>query len=466
MTDPASPDRPARFFPAAAERLRGALLDSRQRWRDLVALSADLAFETDDVGRLTFLHPDPALGWANGMIVGKDAGLLLSDGQDGVGFNPFRATIRVRHRRVWLRRGDGGVACLAFAAEPLLDTLGRVTGARGVGIDMTDLDAESARIAGALRMGEALDHILSSMGREVLAPRMLQAALDALVSTLGAEGAAVIALPRNGEPPRVAHTAGPGAALILPEAVIVLNNHAETPVMRDLSDGRPLLADICRTRFGDEAGLIVWRAPAARPWNNDDTRLLASSGKIVRMALEHEAIQNEMMRQARTDPLTGLLNRRAFREEVLRHTARTEQEELPATLMFVDLDHFKTVNDRFGHEAGDEVLRRTASLLRETFRPGDLIARLGGDEFALWLGGTDHMTAAERAEKLRTSVPAALDDIIGSQPPRITLSIGIATRRARADEDIDGLLRRADEAMYDAKRHGRGHWRVSLLEGT
>ena len=182
------------------------------------------------------------------------------------------------------------------------------------------------------------------------------------------------------------------------------------------------------------------------------------------MALEHEAIQREMMRQARTDPLTGLLNRRAFREEVLRHTDRADREGVPSTLMFVDLDHFKAVNDRLGHEAGDRVLVRTAELLRDTVRPADLVARLGGDEFALWLSGADHMTAAERAESLRVDLPNALDEIVGGVPPRITLSMGIATRRTGSDEDIDGLIRRADEAMYEAKRNGRGHWRVSLVE--
>jgi diguanylate cyclase (GGDEF)-like protein len=131
--------------------------------------------------------------------------------------------------------------------------------------------------------------------------------------------------------------------------------------------------------------------------------------------------------------------------------------------MFVDLDHFKSVNDRLGHEVGDQVLVRTASVLRDIVRPADLVARLGGDEFALWLGGADHMTAAERAEALRVSVPKALDEFTGGAP-RITLSIGIATRAVRADEDIDGLIRRADEAMYEAKRNGRGHWRVSLME--
>ena len=454
----------ARFFPAAAERLRGALLDSRQRWRDLVGLSADLAFETDHLGRLTFLYPDPALGWTSAVMIGVDASTLLADGGDGAGFDPFRVTVRVQHRRAWLRRGDGGVVCLAFSAEPMLDSLGRIAGVRGVGVDVTALDAPVARLAGAQRLGDALDHILSRMGREVLAPKMLQSALEAMAKALGAEGAAAILLPGADQAASVAHCAGVGADTVLPAIAALLSRHDNAPLQGTATDGRLILADICQTRFGEHTGLAAWRAADARLWDADDIRLIAAAGKIVRMALEHEAIQRDMLRQARTDPLTGLLNRRAFREEVLRHTDRADREGVPSTLIFVDLDHFKAVNDRLGHEVGDQVLLRTAIVLRDVVRPADLVARLGGDEFALWLGGADHMTAAERAETLRHAVPKALEELTGGTEPRVTLSIGIATRAVRADEDIDGLIRRADEAMYDAKRNGRGHWRVSLLE--
>ena len=454
----------ARFFPAAAERLRGALLDSRQRWRDLVGLSADLAFEADHLGRLTFLYPDPALGWTSSVMIGGDASTLLADGGDGAGFDPFRVTVRVRHRRAWLRRGDGGVVCLAFSAEPMLDSLGRIAGVRGVGVDVTALDAPVARLAGAQRLGDALDHILSRMGREVLAPKMLQSALEAMAKALGAEGAAAILLPGADQAASVAHCAGVGADTVLPAIAALLSRHDNAPLQGTATDGRLILADICQTRFGEHTGLAAWRAADARLWDADDIRLIAAAGKIVRMALEHEAIQRDMLRQARTDPLTGLLNRRAFREEVLRHTDRADREGVPSTLIFVDLDHFKAVNDRLGHEVGDQVLLRTAIVLRDVVRPADLVARLGGDEFALWLGGADHMTAAERAETLRHAVPKALEELTGGTEPRVTLSIGIATRAVCADEDIDGLIRRADEAMYDAKRNGRGHWRVSMLE--
>ncbi len=221
----------------------------------------------------------------------------------------------------------------------------------------------------------------------------------------------------------------------------------------------------CQTRFGAHAALAVWRNADPRPWDRDDTQLLQSAASIIRMILEHEAIQHEMGRQARTDPLTGLLNRRAFLEEMQRHVDRLDSENAPGTLMFVDMDAFKAVNDKFGHEMGDHILIHVAKMLRDLVRPFDLIARLGGDEFAVWMTGADHMTAAERADHLRKSAPRELNDILGEPLPGLGLSIGIACRRAGSLEPIDNLIRRADLAMYEVKRGGRGHWRVSLLEG-
>src|SRR5262245_8894242 len=99
--------------------LRDALLDSRQRWRDLVITAADLAYETDAVGRFSFVQPDPALGWASATLLGQPAQLLLAGGSDANGFNPFNVTCMVRRRRAWLKRADGSTAMLAFSAAPL-----------------------------------------------------------------------------------------------------------------------------------------------------------------------------------------------------------------------------------------------------------------------------------------------------------------------------------------------------------
>lgn len=450
----------------AGDPLRGALLDSRQRWHDLVCMAADFAFETDEWGRFVFVTPDPALGWPAAMLLGQPADLLLADSRGLTGFSPFRPTVAVRGRSAWLRRADGAVACLSVAAAPLLDPEGRIVGARGVGIDVTEQDGQDAQVAAALRRGEVVDHILRCMRQEVLAPRMMQAVLDGLASALGAEGASVVDILGGGGGPMLLHRAGDGAEAVIGTAVLLLRADTDTPARAVAPDGRQVLVCLCQTRFGEHAGLVLWRIPGARAWDSEDHGLAASAAAIVRVVLEHEAIQREMARLARTDPLTGLMNRRAFLEELTRHIDRLDREELPGTLLFTDIDKFKPLNDRLGHEAGDRALCAVAGVLRDACRPTDLVARLGGDEFAIWLNGADHMTAAERAEALRIDGPRKLMEIAGLDGPALTLSIGIATRRAGGGEDIEALMRRADAAMYEVKRSGRGHWLVARDESA
>jgi diguanylate cyclase (GGDEF)-like protein len=450
--------------PVAADvSLRRALLDSRQRWRDLVMTAADIVFETDASGRFIFLAPDPVLGWPTATLIGQPAELLLAGGAGPNAFNPFRLTVPARRRRAWLKRIDGSLVMLACSGGPLLDAEGRLVGARGLGIDWTEFDRDAAHTATALRRGEVLDHILWRMSQEVMAPRMMQAALDGLMNAVGAEGAAVIDIGRETGPALV-HRAGEGAEDIQLEAAALLAV-SSSAVDANAKNGRPIVVASCRTRFGANAGIALWRSPGSRGWDHEDRLLLRSAASLICMVLEHEAIQLEMGQLARTDPLTGLLNRRAFLEEMERHIDRLDREEQPGTLLFADLDDFKLVNDSQGHEAGDEVLQRTATILRNAVRPSDVVARLGGDEFALWMNGADHMTAAERADHLCTAVPETLREIAG-EGPLPTLSIGIATREAGSGEPVDSLLRRADQAMYQVKRQGRGHWHVARAEGT
>ena len=129
-----------------------------------------------------------------------------------------------------------------------------------------------------------------------------------------------------------------------------------------LDGGEQVLACPCSTRFGERAALLAWRPPHARMWDSDDLTLASSIGGIVRIVLEHEAIQRELARQARTDPLTGLLNRRAFIEEASRRLDRLERDGQFGTLLFLDLDHLKQLNDRLGHEAGDSALLTVSAL--------------------------------------------------------------------------------------------------------
>jgi diguanylate cyclase (GGDEF)-like protein len=443
--------------PSKDQALRLALLESRQRWRQFSAIAADVLFEADVAGRLTFAAPDSVLGWPASALLGQPGHILLADPS---GPDPFCFKSPVHRRHTWLRTMEGTPVCMALTSTPLLDEEGRHRGVRGVAINVTLQEQANAETACALRRGQALDHILDLMRQEVMAPRMMRAVLDGVMRALGAQGAAVVDHQPSAMEP-VLHSVGDGVTELVADVLPHLLDGGDTTRALLSGDGHPMLVCPATTRFGDVAALLVWRSPGGRAWDTDDLVLIASVTGVMRIVLEHEAIQRELARQARTDGLTGLLNRRAFLEEAGRRLERLETEGLPAALLFIDLDGLKQLNDSAGHEAGDAALMLTSALLRRTFRPTDLIARLGGDEFACWLDGADQFTAAERAEQLRLTVPQEFAHLTAGQAVGIGMSIGIATRQPGSDEVLDSLLQRADLAMYDVKRNGRGHWRVS-----
>jgi diguanylate cyclase (GGDEF)-like protein len=158
----------------------------------------------------------------------------------------------------------------------------------------------------------------------------------------------------------------------------------------------------------------------------------------------------ELAEAATHDPLTGLLNRRGFGEVIASEIARSRRSERPFSLLVADIDHFKLVNDRGGHPAGDAVLRRVGHLLTTGLREIDSAARLGGEEFALLLPDTGAADAHAVAERVRRGLRQAF---IHDVAP-ITVSIGIATFPSDADS-ADALMLAADNAMYTAKRRGR-----------
>ena len=248
-----------------------------------------------------------------------------------------------------------------------------------------------------------LDHILWRMRQEVLAPRMMEAALTSLATALGAEGAAVLDMLGDGSRPGVLYQTGSALGSVLATALGLLGSGSDRAAGRRWRPtGGGCWPAPARPASPSRPGWRCGAAPAAGTGTTRSGCWPSSATGIVRMILDHDSIQREMARQARTDPLTGLLNRRAFMEELARRLDRLDREGLPGTLMFVDLDHFKQLNDARGHETGDAALCAIAALLRDTVRPADLVARLGGDEFALWLDGADDFSAAERAEHLRS----------------------------------------------------------------
>jgi diguanylate cyclase (GGDEF)-like protein len=166
------------------------------------------------------------------------------------------------------------------------------------------------------------------------------------------------------------------------------------------------------------------------------------------------ALELEMHREARTDALTGLDNRRAIQERGLLELKRAQRLGAPVSLILCDVDHFKRVNDWFGHEAGDGVLRTIAATLRAALRETDLLGRWGGEEFIAVLIETEAATAREIAERIRAAVAAIAFDTL---PEGMTISLGVATAWEIADvpDAWEALLQRADRHLYQAKSEGR-----------
>ena len=433
-------------------------------WRGLIGIASEFVFETDIRGR--FVHADtrPSLAWPPGVLTGQDSAALLAGSPDVRGCDPFRPTAPVTGIRAWLRRGDGGVVCLSFTTAPIVDAEGRITGAHGYANDFSDGSPRVTRMTDEIRRADVLDRVLQCTGREVLAPRMIAAALETLVRSMGAEGAAVAAMPDGGVP-IASYQTGEGVVSVLRAAAGSLEELSACSIQYAGTDRRPVLAACCTARFGDRAVLLIWRHPATARWDDDDRRLIGSAANIVRMVLDHEAIRRELSSRARHDPLTGLLNRAAFMEDVTRHASRLDYDRSHGTLIVAGMDSLQAVNDRLGHEEGDATLVRTAALMRRIVRPADLLGRLEGDRFGIWMNGADRLTAAERAEGLRDVIREEFEHLLGAEGPVVGLSMGIATRRPGSDEDLDSMVQRANQAMDAVKQGGRGHWRVSLREG-
>lgn len=157
---------------------------------------------------------------------------------------------------------------------------------------------------------------------------------------------------------------------------------------------------------------------------------------------------------AERDPLSGLLNRRAFGAIVERELLRSQRSRQPLCLLILDLDHFKTVNDRFGHPLGDAVIKRAAVLLSNQIRSIDSLARLGGEEFVLLLTDCEREQGLRIAEKLRQSVEAELKEV-DDQPVEVTVSIGLACLSAGQSSNYESLYAACDRALYCAKQSGR-----------
>jgi len=237
-----------------------------------------------------------------------------------------------------------------------------------------------------------------------------------------------------------------------------------------LRNVRALLRAADRVRGGD------LNARTGVRYGGEELSQLAQAFDDMALALQQR--EQKLHEQAISDPLTGLYNRRYLSEFLPRELARSRRSAAPLAVMLIDLDHFKRVNDSFGHEAGDIVLKAIAALLKGKVRGSDIACRYGGEEFALILPDTGLDAALRRAEDIRLAIArlalghagTPLGKITtsflghaGTPLGKITTSLGIALFPDHG-EDTDALLRTADVALYAAKGAGRDRVVVGSVE--
>ena len=187
-----------------------------------------------------------------------------------------------------------------------------------------------------------------------------------------------------------------------------------------------------------------------KPFNREELKFRTRIGERI---IE---LEQRMLKLATTDFLTGVLNRRAFFERIEQEINRSLRENTSLSLILTDIDYFKKVNDRYGHQSGDMVLQRFTEQLLNSSRPYDFVGRYGGEEFLICLPGTDISQSGSVAERMRSKaeeMKVMLPD--GSQSIRITASFGVTSFLMGSKEKADSLIKRVDNALYKAKNEGR-----------
>jgi diguanylate cyclase (GGDEF)-like protein len=207
-------------------------------------------------------------------------------------------------------------------------------------------------------------------------------------------------------------------------------------------------------------GLVTAVDPEEGAFSDEDVEALSALAVQAGVAIENARLHRVVERQAVTDSLTGLANRRQFYEVLGREYERAQRFGQPVSLILLDIDDFKLINDSRGHLAGDAVLHSVAATLAEVIREIDLAARYGGEEFAVLLPQTGPEGAANLAERLRSEIAARSIRFGTEEITGVTASFGVAAGPVNDQTQID-LIASADAALYQAKREGKNHVTVS-----
>lgn len=452
-----------------SDRMTEALLESRSMLKSLLERAVDFCFEVDEKKVFRFVSPNQAFGQHLEGWIGRSADDIFWRGGKVPSRNPFSTKKIQTFNAVQIDFGQheqsnqnepnkqieqGEKYWVSFKVEPVLSPKGKVVGVRGVCRDVS----EQVAIDRQTRMDNlrlsVQQRIVEMINETDTAETLLDSASNELLDVLRADLVwSVIKFPEGLVPAAIC-----GESAIVPDIDEIWKKLAISPdPVLQVQDGANNHLAVRLEEGGMGIGMfVICRDTNLYPWAEHEKSLLEDITGSLAAAFGKAQLINKLQRLSSLDELTSIMNRRAFVESVerrLRHQCRSGQS---GCLLFVDLDHFKEVNDTLGHKAGDNAIKMVADTMQALVRSCDFVGRYGGDEFVLWLEDISPPDAALKAKALIDAMPA-IREKIGASHLKLSASVGVCPSIPGLDLKFAGLAERADAALYEVKSAGRSN---------
>jgi diguanylate cyclase (GGDEF)-like protein len=434
------------------EKMAEALMESRILLKKLLDGAVDLSFEVGTDGRFRFTSPANAFGLASDSWIGQKATHLFWPHGNAPVRSPFIVNKKTQFDAVPIEIAGDQRRYIAITVEPSLAKDGTPNGVCGTCRDVTEPVAkERLRRQDHLRVS-VQQRITKILNASENAQELLEHASSELIDVLRADLVWSVMKYKDGLVP--VSLCGDRTEDLDLETIWLQLASSSSGVHEIKGDGRNHLA--LRIERGNRGigMMVISRDTVVSPWSKQECQMLDGIGDVLTAAFSKAELIDRLYRLSGKDELTDLLNRRAFKEVVerrLKHQCRTDKA---GCLLFIDLDHFKEVNDTLGHKAGDEAIILVAGKLHDIIRASDYAGRFGGDEFVLWIEDANEAVAEQKAQKLLDYMPEVRAKI-GNPDLRLGASVGICLSTPGKDLHLTDLTERADAALYEVKKAGK-----------
>ena len=452
------------------DKVTEALLASRNMFRDMLSDAVDFAWEVDLNGQFTYVGPNNVLGVLGNSLQGYVAQDFFWDDGKAPARNPFKmdevfetnpVRINLGAKTYWVR----------FAGKPIFDQeSGEKIGVRGVGMDMTsEMEKANEQKQNALRLS-LLTQITSVIHNAKGSNELLSNSADTMAQVFRASqcwivlenlrGIQIVSSEWDDEQEK-------DLTLDRDDFFVAMANSEENfvkPNELELLDEKLLVVRLAEFNVESKStGMLVLRRDTnIFPWSRQEKALLESVSDSLAVGIEQANLIDKLQHLSYRDELTGLMNRRAFDDEIKNRLKNQLRHGAAGTLMYVDIDYFKEINDTLGHEAGDNALKLISGVLHDSLRVSDCVGRIGGDEFLVWIEAANSDVAIKRAQAMLDKMPN-VRLALGDENLKLSLSVGIVESVVDSDLSLQTLMKAADRAMYGVKDAGKSGYKVVEL---